>query len=84
MTGRVRQNKPKGEPVPAGNDVVVKRVEKSPDFEVSVLWNRKRPRSGNLKKLIDILRRNSTSLGQSMIPGAHAVRAGPATDSVLE
>jgi DNA-binding transcriptional LysR family regulator len=42
---------------PIGNEVVVKRVEKSPDFEVSVLWNRKRPRSGNLKKLIDILRR---------------------------
>lgn len=41
---------------PLGNDVVVKRVEESPDFDVSVLWNRKRPRSSNLKKLIDILR----------------------------
>jgi DNA-binding transcriptional LysR family regulator len=40
---------------PIGNDVVVKRIEKSPDFEISVLWNRKRPRSGNVKKLIEIL-----------------------------
>ncbi|TKT75870.1 LysR family transcriptional regulator [Aquamicrobium sp. LC103] len=42
---------------PIGNDVVVKRIEKSPDFDISVLWNRKRPRSNNLKKLIDILHR---------------------------
>lgn len=41
---------------PIGNDVVVKRIEEAPDFEISVLWNRKRPRSGNAKKLIEILR----------------------------
>ncbi|WP_051469791.1 LysR family transcriptional regulator [Chelativorans sp. J32] len=42
---------------PIGDQVVVKHIEKSPDFDVSVLWNRKRPRSNNLKKLIDILHR---------------------------
>lgn len=48
---------------PLGNDVVVKSVEKSPGFDVSVLWNRKRPRSANLKKLIDILRRKLSEPG---------------------
>jgi hypothetical protein len=40
-----------------GDQVVVKQIEKSPDFDVSVLWKRKRPRTNNLKKLIDILRK---------------------------
>lgn len=42
---------------PIGDQVVVKQIEKSPDFDVSVLWNRKRPRSNNLKKLIDVLQK---------------------------
>ena len=41
---------------PIGEDVVVRKLEQPPQFNVSVVWNRKRPRSNNLRKLITILR----------------------------
>lgn len=42
---------------PIGNDVVVRKLEHPPEFQVSVVWNRKRPRSNNLRNLINILHR---------------------------
>jgi DNA-binding transcriptional LysR family regulator len=60
---------------PIGNDVVVKRIEKAPEFDVSVLWNRKRSRSNNLRKLVDILRRrlNEPNLVERVLE--HALKA---------
>lgn len=60
---------------PIGNDVVVKRIEKSPEFEVSVLWNRKRPRSNNVKKLIEILRKRLDEPALAKRPQVHALKA---------
>jgi DNA-binding transcriptional LysR family regulator len=42
---------------PLGDNLIVRPVEAAPSFDVSVLWNRKRPHSANLRKFIDILTR---------------------------
>lgn len=42
---------------PIGDGVVVRPLLDPPSFQVSVLWNRMRPRSNNLKNLIHILRK---------------------------
>lgn len=42
---------------PIGDEVVVRKLMSPPEFQVSVVWNRMRPRSNNLKNLIHILRR---------------------------
>ncbi|MGH6761032.1 MAG: LysR family transcriptional regulator [Phyllobacterium sp.] len=49
---------------PIGNDVVIKHIEKSPYFDVSVFWNHKHPRSRNLGKLVDILRTHLRQLDE--------------------
>lgn len=40
---------------PIGSNLVIRAIENAPQFEISVLWNRKRSNSANLKKLIEIL-----------------------------
>ncbi|MGV8935825.1 MAG: LysR family transcriptional regulator [Allorhizobium sp.] len=40
---------------PLGGNLVVKRIENAPKFEISVLWNRRRPHSASLQKFIEIL-----------------------------
>lgn len=40
---------------PIGSNLVVRSIEQAPQFEVSVLWNRRRSHSANLRKLIEIL-----------------------------
>jgi DNA-binding transcriptional LysR family regulator len=54
---------------PIGTDVVVKRIDQAPDFEISVLWNRKRPRSSNVRKLVEILRKR---LDENELAARHA------------
>lgn len=40
---------------PVGNNLVIRPLANAPHFEVSVLWNRRKPNSANLRKLIEIL-----------------------------
>lgn len=40
---------------PVGSHLVIKPIAQAPQFEVSVLWNRRRSHSANLRKLIEIL-----------------------------
>ncbi|MDO1582702.1 LysR family transcriptional regulator [Rhizobium oryzicola] len=40
---------------PVGDNLVILPIEHAPRFEVSVLWNRQRPHSANLRKLVEIL-----------------------------
>jgi DNA-binding transcriptional LysR family regulator len=47
---------------PLGSNLVVRPIENAPQFEVSVLWNRRRPHSANLQKLIEIIGRKLTNL----------------------
>ena len=47
---------------PLGSNLVVRPIENAPQFEVSVLWNRRRPHSANLQKLIEILGRKLANL----------------------
>ncbi|KEQ05314.1 LysR family transcriptional regulator [Pseudorhizobium pelagicum] len=47
---------------PLGSNLVVRPIENAPQFEVSVLWNRRRPHSANLQKLIEILSRKLANL----------------------
>lgn len=47
---------------PVGGNLVVRPIHRAPQFEVSVLWNRQRPHSANLKKLSEILAIKLTDL----------------------
>lgn len=47
---------------PMGSNLVVRPIENAPKFQVSVLWNRRRPHSANLRKLIEILSRRLAHL----------------------
>ncbi|MFN7024174.1 MAG: LysR substrate-binding domain-containing protein, partial [Pseudorhizobium sp.] len=40
---------------PMGGNLVVRPIENAPKFEISVLWNRRRPHSASLQKFIAIL-----------------------------
>lgn len=40
---------------PLGGNLVVRPIENAPKFEISVLWNRRRPHSASLQKFIAIL-----------------------------
>lgn len=40
---------------PIGSNLVIRPLENAPRFQISVLWNRRRPHSANLRKLIEIL-----------------------------
>jgi Transcriptional regulator len=42
---------------PIGSNLVIRPLENAPRFQISVLWNRRRPHSANLRKLIEILSR---------------------------
>lgn len=50
---------------PVGSNLVIRPLENAPHFQISVLWNRRRPHSANLRKLIEILTRK---LATSPIP----------------
>ncbi|UHS58260.1 MULTISPECIES: LysR family transcriptional regulator [Agrobacterium] len=47
---------------PVGSNLVVRPIENAPQFSVSVLWNRRRSHSANLRKLIEILSRRLADL----------------------
>ncbi|CAN7655561.1 LysR family transcriptional regulator [Neorhizobium sp. LjRoot104] len=47
---------------PLGGNLVVRPIEEAPQFEISVLWNRRRPHSANLQKFIEILGRKLSNL----------------------
>lgn len=47
---------------PVGGNLVIRPLENAPQFQISVLWNRRRPHSANLRKLIEILSRKLASL----------------------
>lgn len=47
---------------PIGHNLVILPIEQAPRFDVSVFWNRQRPHSANLGKLIEILRNKLASL----------------------
>jgi DNA-binding transcriptional LysR family regulator len=40
---------------PVGSNLVIRPIHNAPQFSVSVLWNRRRSHSANLRKLIEIL-----------------------------
>ena len=40
---------------PVGSNLVIRPLHDAPHFRISVLWNRRRPYSANLRKLIEIL-----------------------------
>lgn len=42
---------------PVGSNLVIRPLDNAPHFQISVLWNRRRPHSANLRKLIEILSR---------------------------
>ncbi|WP_168990583.1 LysR family transcriptional regulator [Aureimonas flava] len=47
---------------PIGDRLVIRRLEDAPRFDVWVVWNRRRPHSANLRKLIEILARSIAEL----------------------
>lgn len=47
---------------PIGSKLVIKPIAQAPQYEVYVLWNRRRPHSANLRKLIEILTKRLQSL----------------------
>ena len=47
---------------PVGGNLVIRPLENAPQFQISVLWNRRRPHSANLRKLVEILTRKLASL----------------------
>jgi DNA-binding transcriptional LysR family regulator len=47
---------------PLGSNLVVRPIENAPQFSIAVLWNRRRPHSANLRKLIEILTRRLQDL----------------------
>lgn len=49
---------------PIGHNLVILPIEHAPRFEVSVFWNRQRPHSANLRKLVEILTSKLASLSR--------------------
>lgn len=47
---------------PLGSNLVVRQIEDAPQFDIHVLWNRRRPHSASLQKFIEILGQNLTNL----------------------
>lgn len=47
---------------PVGSNLVVRPIENAPQFSISVLWNRRRSHSANLRKLTEILSRRLADL----------------------
>ncbi|MCF6370848.1 LysR family transcriptional regulator [Rhizobium halophilum] len=47
---------------PLGSNLVVRPIEHAPRFEISVLWNRRRPHSASLARFIAILNRKLNDL----------------------